>query len=334
MEIFTRAEFAEECKFVSAGGGPSARAIAQLLRRASARWGLCPRRVLLKYAREELAVARMAAESVPDVLDRLVALGEMAEVTVGDDRFVVPTEPRWIDVGEGRATLIGTVTLPVGLESIPELGQDDIIRRVAIQTEEQTVQLEAAGLRRITLREWLHPCAYLRHIARRVDATVRSDQWSLAGYWEWLVALVAEEGLLLGPDAEFRALAGPPGAYFGHYNTPDTEGRWTQQPTDGVWCAYRRGYGPDHWLPMLVAVDGDNRRALDLFDADEWRWALLARAKALGVDEVVQRIGGEERVTWPLPLQLRAAMELIGTPSEPWRWRLAENAPDLWALLE
>jgi len=34
-----------------------------------------------------------------------------------------------------------------------------------------------------------------------------------------------------------------------------------------------------------------------------------------------------------LPAQLRAAMDIIGVPTGPWRWRVAEEAPDLWSLL-
>jgi len=126
---------------------------------------------------------------------------------------------------------------------------------------------------------------------------------------------------------------GAPGSYFGRYAATGVEGRWGEQPPNGVWCAYRRGHGDDRWLPTLVSVDGDERRVLDLFDDDEWRWALLARSKAVGAAEVVQRAGGEERVTWPLPAQLRAAMDIIGVPTGPWRWRVAEEAPDLWSLL-
>jgi hypothetical protein len=83
----------------------------------------------------------------------------------------------------------------------------------------------------------------------------------------------------------------------------------------------------------LVSVDGEDRLSLDLFDDDEWRWALLARSCAAGPIEIVRQGGGEETVTWPLPAQLRAAMDLRGRPSGAWRWRVADDAPDLWSLL-
>jgi hypothetical protein len=101
-----------------------------------------------------------------------------------------------------------------------------------------------------------------------------------------------------------------------------------------VSCAYRRGHGDGHWLPTLISVDGDDHRALDLFDDDEWRWALLARSFAVGRPEVHKRSGEDVIVTWPLPAQLRAAMDIVGIPNGPWRWRVAADAPDVWALLK
>lgn len=336
IETLTRAALARDRGFIDADGRPSARAIAQLLRKTSARWGLSPRRALLSHAREELRSGDVPADLVPAVLERLLALGEMAEVEVGHERFIAPAAPRWIAMGGRRAALIGPLTIPSGsgLEEISECSPDDVVVRIAVETEEQAALLEAAGARQVLLEEWLHPVGYLGHVARREGDAVRGDQWSLARYWERLVAALAEDGLLLGPDAMYRAVVGRPGTFFGRVKAPSVEGRWEERPPDGVWCAYRRGHGQDRWLPTLISVDGADVRALDLFNDDEWQWALLARSKALGDEEVVQRIAGEARVTWPLPAQLRAAMDLIGTPVGKWRWRIAEEAPDVWALLK
>ena len=336
METLTREELARDRGFVDADGNPSARAIADLLRATSARWGLCPRRALFRHAREELRSGDVPTELVPVVLERLLALGEIAEVAVGHELFIAPAEPRWVAMGGGQAALIGPLTLPAdsGLVEVSGLSPDDVVVRLVIETEEQAAFLEAAGARQVTLEEWLHPVGYLRHVARREGDAVRGDQWRLARYWERLVTALAEDGLLLGPDAELRAVVGPPGTFFGRHTASGVEGRWAEGPPDGVWCAYRRGHGEDRWLPTLVSVDGDDLRALDLFDDDEWRWALLARSKALGVEEVVKRAGGEEHVTWPLPAQLRAAMDLVGVPQGPWQWRVAADAPDVWALLK
>ncbi|MCK0508566.1 hypothetical protein [Aromatoleum anaerobium] len=333
VETLTRAEFARELGYVDLNGNPSARAIAQLLRDAMGRWGLSPRRALLRHAREQLRAGDVPVDRVPEVLERLVALGECAEVAIGHELFIAPAEPRWIAVGGGSAVLLGTLAVPAVLSPVAALPPDDVAVRVTLDSEEAAATLDAVGWRQVSLEEWLHPPGFLRHVARREGDAVRGDQWDLARFWERLVSAIIEEGLLLGPDAELRAVVGAAGSFFGRHTAAGVEGRWGEQPPNGVWCAYRRGHGDDRWLPTLVSVDGDERRALDLFDDDEWRWALLARSKAVGTAEVAQRAHGEVRVTWPLPAQFQAAMNIIGVPSGPWRWQAAEDAPDLWSLL-
>lgn len=333
VDIIGKTELAREFGYVDDAGNPSSRAIAQFLRDALGRWGLSPKRAILRYARDQLRAGDMPVDSVPEVLERLWARGECAEVVVGYESFVAPAEPRWIAVGGGSAVLLGPLAVPAGLSHRDNPHPDDVSVRVALGSEEMAAALDEAGARQVSLDEWLHPCGFLRHVSRREGSAVRGDQWDLSRFWERLVSAFAEEGLLLGPDAECRALVGPAGSFFGRHAATSVEGRWREQVPDGVWCAYRRGHGDNHWLPTLISVDGDERRALDLFDDDDWRWALLARSKAVGIAEVVHRAGGKERVTWPLPAQLRAAMDIIGVPAGPWCWRVAEDAPDLWSLL-
>ena len=215
-----------------------------------------------------------------------------------------------------------------------KIAPTDIAVRVHVESEEQAAALEARGIRQVSLAEWLHPVGFLRHAARRVDDAVRIDRLGLARFWERLVYSVSAEGLQIDADAEIRILGGQPGGFFGQRTAATLEGRWRDVVPDGVWCAYRRGHGDGHWLPTLVAIDGDDRRAFDLFDHDEWLWALLARSRAVGPEEVTRRLGEEVQLTWPLPEQLRAAMDLIGVPAGAWRWRVFSDAPDLWALLK
>lgn len=282
VETLRKAEFVRELGYVDLEGNPSARAIAQLLRDAMGRWGLSPRRALLRYARDQLRAGEVPVDRVPEVLERLVMLGECAEVAIGHDLFIAPSEPRWTAIGGGRAVLLGPIAVPAGLYRETGLPPEDIVVRVALGSEDMAAALDAGGWRQVSLEEWLHPCDFLRHVARREAGAVRGDQWDLVRFWELLVSVIVDEGLLLGPDAEVRAVVGTAGSFFGRHAAAGVEGRWGERPPNGVWCAYRRGHGDDRWLPTLVSVDGKERRALDLFDDDEWRWALLARSKAIG----------------------------------------------------
>jgi hypothetical protein len=229
--------------------------------------------------------------------------------------------------------LLGPLAVPAETPRIAALAPLDVAVRVNLASEEQAATLEARGARQVSLAEWLHPLGFLRHAARRAGNAVRGDEVDLARFWERLVAALGAEGLPLGLDAELRAVVGEPGGFFGRHTVAGVEGRWREAPPSGVWCAYRRGHGDGHWLPTLVSVDGDERRSLDLFDDDEWRWALLARSRVVGPAEVARRSEGEVVVTWPLPAQLRAAMDIIGIPTGRWQWRVADDAPDVWALL-
>ncbi|WP_424813464.1 hypothetical protein [Roseococcus sp. YIM B11640] len=333
IETLTRAQLASELGSTDLEGNASARAIAQFMRDAMSRWGLCPKRALLKHAREQLRAGDVPTDSVPQVLERLVALGECMEVAIGHESYIAPAEPRWVASGGGLAVMLGPVDVP---PEIPRLGTQeptDVAVRVQVASEEQAAMLEACGARQISLAEWLHPLGYLRHVSRRSGDAIRGDRFTLAAFWEHLTAAVTEDGLQVDLDAEIRFAVGAPGGFFGRYSAATLEGRWRDSASDGVWCAYRRGYGDAHWLPTLVSVDGNDRRTFDLFDDDEWRWALLARSRAIGPEEVVQHSGDEVQVTWPLPQQLRAALDIVGVPSGRWQWRMTPDAPDLWALL-
>ena len=83
----------------------------------------------------------------------------------------------------------------------------------------------------------------------------------------------------------------------------------------------------------IVAVAGDGQRALDLYGEDEWRWAVLARGRRVGAEEVVRADGLRIQLTFPAPVQLRAAMDILGSPSGAWAWDVSPKGPDLWRLL-
>lgn len=334
IQTLTRAQLASELGYTEVEGQASERAIAQFMRDALGRWGLCPKRALLKHAREQLRAGDVPTDTVPWVLARLVALGECEEVTVGHDAYVAPAERRWVATGGGLAVLLGPIAVPLETPRLATLSPADVAVRVRVDGEEQAAALEALGARQVSLAEWLRPLGFLRCAARRAGQAVRCDNVGLATFWDRLVKALSVEGLQIDPDAEIRAVGGEPGAFFGRHTAATLEGRWRDALPDGVWCAYRRGHGDGHWLPTLVSVDGRERRVLDLFDDDEWRWAFLARSRAVGPEEVVRSSGDEVQVTWPLPAQLRAALDIVGVPSGRWRWRIASDGPDVWALLK
>ena len=320
--------------YLDTDGRPSIRGIAELLRVPLSRWGLAPKRAILKYARNELrACGIVDFSNVPRVLQRLIDLGECDAVFVDHEPFLAPAQPCWISIGDGVSAYLGVSEPPEDL-TIMDTGHSDIVRRLRTSTEVEAEILELSGVQELSFEEWLQPLGYFRHITRRTRKAVRSDEHSLDSFWELLVNTMAEEGLPLGSDAVVRFLGGRPGTYFGKHNSTEPEGRWTMDPEEGLWCAFRQGYGDGHWYPCIVSVTSDSWRALDLYDDDEWRWAVFARGRRTGAEEVVDRVGDFfVKPTFQVPSQLRAALDILGKPAGPWTWEVNPGSPDLWQLL-
>ena len=330
LRTIPQTELGKRLGYLGDDGRPIARAVADLLRAPLARWGLSPRVMVLKHVRVELRAGGVEDVTlVPRVLQHLIEVGECDEVYLGHERYLAPASPRWLPVAEGVAAYLGVAQPPAGLTRL-QPHPDEVVRRVRVETDEDAAILEVASVREISLAEWLTPLGYLPYAARRLRRPVRGDTLPLRDFWNLLEASLLKEGLTVGTDSEIRFLTGGPGEFFGRYDSPEPQGRWTAAAPDGLWCAYRRGYGETHWHPCIVSLAGGRRSALDLYDGDEWRWALVARGLHLGIHEVVQNEGRRIQLGFPPPTQLRVAMDLVGTPAGPWQWEVASRAPLPW----
>ena len=268
LRTLSRPQLGAHLGYLDGEGKLGYRAIANLLRAPLNRWGLSPKRAVLQYVRTELrAFGVEDLSSVPRVLQRLVDIGECEDLYVGHEPCLAPGASRWISVGDGIAAYLGVSEPPGGL---PLLDGDhhDVVRRFRFDTDEDAVTLELANVQEVSLADWLVPPGYISHASRRLRRPARSDEVSLSGFWQLLENALTEEGLALGTDAEVRMLGGCPGEFFGRHNLLQPEGRWTTDPGDGLWCAYRSGYGDTHWHPCIVAVSGSVRKVLDLYDVN------------------------------------------------------------------
>ena len=336
LDVITRESYAHRLGVVGEDGEIPRRALAALLRTPLERWGISPRSAVLRHVREQLEAAGIrdrASTMVTEVLDNLVRIGDCVEVDAGKERYVAPALPRWVPTGEGTGALLGVAPVPPDINELPSANNRDLVRRIRVQDDDDLAALHMAGIHKTSISEWLRPFEYLRHATRRKGRVLRNDEVSLSQFWELLETTLADDGLPLGDEAEVRAVTGEPGTFFGRHHAEFCEGRWSDSVPNGLWCAYRRGYGASHWHPILLSVDGDKRRGLDLFDLDEWRWALLARARRIGLDEQVERINGEIRLQFPVPRQFADAMDILGPRHAPWTWAIGSGAPDPWSEL-
>ena len=337
LESITRDEYAREIGLISDAGEFSERGLADLLRSPLARWGLSSKAKLLSYARIQLEAAGLRDQTsgqVTRVLRRMVRLGDCVEIRIDGAAYIAPAQPQWIRSGHESAALLGVEPVPDGIvERVPDGWSMDIVRRIVVRNDQDLAALRIAGVRETSLEEWLRPHEYVLHAMRRKSQLIRSDELSLAQFWELLVSALQEEGLPLGSDGEVRLVSGEPGEYFGKHYSETCEGRWTEVVSDGIWCAYRRGYSQAHWHSIIVAIDGGHLRALDLYNRDEWCWALLARGRSTRAEERVRRRDGVVQLSFPAPDQFVAAMDLMGPRLSGWSWEVNEGAPDPWTTL-
>lgn len=337
LQRIGRATYVREIGLVGDDGQVIERGLADLLRSALARWGLSPKAAILRYARMHLEAAEpltRSSGSVAHVLGRMAQLGECAEVTVNGEKYIVPTSPRWIRTGTGIGSLLSVAPTPKGVvEQVARDRGTDIVRRIEVRTDEDQEVLRLAGVSEISLRDWFTPLRYLTYAAQRNGSPVRSDALDLSRFWEFLVSEVEQTSEPLSDEADVRAVVGESGTYFGSHKADNCEGRWRNDARGGTWCAYRRGYGSNHWHPIILLVDGSLRRAMDLFDADEWRWALCAQGHNQQWPERVKNMNGRVELTFPAPDQLTAALDILGPRRSAWSWEIDPKAPDLWKEL-
>ena len=337
LETIKRDDYAREIGLIAVDGAISERGLTALVRLPLARWGLSTKAAVLGYARNQLEAAGLreqASQQVGRQLEKLVLLRECERVWIDGEEYLAPAQPIWLRTGRDSASLLGVAPIPDGIVEQPlDQGTKDIVRRILVRNEQDLAALRVAGVREMSFDEWLQPVGFRSHAERRLGRPIRSDAFSLADFWNLLAAAVQDEGLPLGDDAEVRIVSGPPGTYFGKHDSEQCQGRWSEDASNGVWCAYRRGYSQAHWHPMILAIDGSHRQALDLFDRDEWCWALLARGNATGEPENSEWHDGVVQVHSPSPNQLIAGMDLLGPRRSPWSWLVNDGAPDLWKIV-
>jgi hypothetical protein len=337
LERSPRASLAYALGLVDSDGNPSRRGIAASLRSVLARWGLSSRRSILRYVRQQIDAAglreRISADDVSSVLRDLTLRGEIEEMFVGHERFLAPGRPRWVKTGANTGVYLGVVPLPKSRIDEDTTAYQDTVQRLTNLSDVAYAAMAIASVEEISIEEWLQPLQYRSLARRRLERPIRDDEMSLVGFWELLCSTASREGRLIFDDTDVRYLTGPPGGFFGQYAVPDLEGRWAANADDGHWCAYRKGYGETHWHPCVVKVEGTDRRCLDLYDHDEWNWALIAKGKASGAEERIGRVDEEFKVTFPLPSQLSSLLDLLGPRLGTWRWRVNSDVPDPFSLL-
>jgi hypothetical protein len=297
-------------------GAPAIGPIAEAARACVQNWRYPARSRVTAYLHSQLIVAgfneEQVRECVADVIDALIDIGDFTAIRLDGKANLVLSNRSFVAMGGTEIAILGAIGDDTSAGGEPW-------RYTRTRTVVQDEVLAKA------FSDWLGPADYRRHLARRLGG---SADGTISEYWAALSSSLQHEGNSLD-RTRLRAVVeqpSPQSNFFGRHNLPAVSGRWTTEVPNGTWCAVRPGRNPNEWHPIVATVVGQEVLALDLYDWDEWNWALLARGAA---------IGAPERSTWrndilafeyPIPKQFVRGLRLLGGPGErPWTWRLRET---------
>lgn len=300
-----------------ADGGPAIGSVADAARGCVRAWQSPGRARVTAYLHRQFLAAGFAEDlvraRVGDVIDALIEVGDLTPVRLSGKASLVLSRPRWVGIAPDDYAFLGHEDA----ETPALRSTHGYVRRGAAPAEHATS---------IDLAAFIGPPGYRRHLARRTGGT---GDGALAEFWATLTASLRHDGQPLDAG-QLRAVVDPPGTHegrFGRYNQPAVSGRWKTAAPDGTWCAVRPGRSVNEWHPILIRVTETEVQSLDLFDWDEWNWALLARGRAIGAPERATWEAGTLSFEHPVPAQFQRALRLLGAPGAwAWTWDVTEGA--------
>jgi hypothetical protein len=295
---------------------PAVDSVAEAARTCIQSWRSPARARVTTYLHRQFIAAGfdegLVRNRVTDVIDALIDIGEFTRIRLDGKDSLALSGPSIVSINDGSFIVLGKVAAP--------LPNDFHGPRYTRLTSSVPVALES-----VPFSDWIGPAGFHLHLARRVGGQADS---TLREFWRCLADAVTHEGNPLDP-VTMRAVVGSPDAtvWFGRCDTPEVSGRWASTVPNGTWCGVRPGRAPNEWHPILATVEGSAAQALDLYNWDEWAWALLARGVVTETPENSNWRNGVLTFQHPIPTQFVRAMRLLGGPGpRAWTWQVSEAA--------
>ena len=300
-------------------GLPAVGSVASSARQCVQLWRSPARARVTSYLHRQLIAAgfeeSVVRERVADVVDALIDIGDVTAVRLDGKACLVSSRRTYVRIDDGKHAILG------GAADSQFTASDHrrYARHDAIDLND-TVSLGFS--------DWLGPAGFRSHLSRR---TAGQPEGTILEYWAVLSSVLRHDGSPLD-RTQLRAVVTSPSdqaTFFGRHNAPGVTGRWSVDVPDGIWCGVRPGRNPNEWHPVLALIEGTEAQALDLYDWDEWNWALLARGIAFGKPERSHWHKGVLSFEHPVPTQIVRALRLLGGPGErAWTWHVSEEAND------
>lgn len=324
LEVLTAEKFAARMAISGDGKRPYLAPLAHLVRRCITSWGRPARQRVSGYLHRQLLAMGYDEEDahtqVRITIDGLLDIGDIAAVRIDGKASLVITRPRLVAVSENEHVLLGGTSTV-----LPAIHLDCSNNAIARHVTGAAEQLSQAG-ERIEFNDWIGPDGYLRHLWRRSSGDAQA---SLGDFWTVLTRVLEQDGAPISRQ-NVRGLVQPPawrGGFFGHHDKSGGEGRWAATVPEGIWCAVRAGRNANEWHPILVDARAEQLRSIDLYDRDEWAWALRARGVIVGAPERMTEHGDTVQFEQPAPDQFRRALRLLGGSGQRgWSWQLSPAA--------
>lgn len=325
-------------------GLPCWAGVTALLRQAVGRWGLSPPDTLNRHVRHTLNACGYedVADRVQESLRLLCAIGD-AELVWADavpvelhaegdveepetdvtlevgtlsvsvsGRLVAPTLPRAVQLGQ-RYLVLGSYEVE-GVEYECLLPQEQPSSAARWLDSASLDVLESGGFEVISPARWLGSSSILDHLERR---EVKGQ--GVKDLWPALQRALDQGGGPIADPGNVKLLGGAPGGFWGRPAAGDGRWRSVDRAPDGDVLGVMLGRHGKREQPIIARIEqGKVRRALELYDHEELRWAVLSRGVCTNAPERVLVRDGALRFTCPLPAEAQRLRALCSV--ETWAW--------------
>lgn len=303
---------------------PSPWGVARFIRREVRRYGLATRRELRKSIEPVLIASGFdgdANETIRSVASRMVAVGELADLNVENQRGYSALPSRWIRLSDTDAVLLGTTATET--HRFSSFHPNQFLRRFR-PSDGILTDLARIGVVEQSFEDWLGEPGWKSLVSQQANIDSLSDLLS------WHITQLDQAGSpLCVNETKILAIDHRPGSFFGSERKPERT-RWKSPRLldDGIYLGAQPGRDERHWIPVLLRIDGSQSKTIPLncrnnttATFDLRNWLLIAIGASNEKPEVINASDDESEVqcTFPAPSQISTILGLTGEPTGSWQ---------------
>lgn len=303
---------------------PSPWGIARLIRREVRRHGLATRRELRKAIEPFLIAVGFEGDVnnvIQSVAQRMVDVGELADLKVEKQRGYSAMPSRWIKLSDTDAVLLGTTATETHRFSLYHPNQ--FLRRFR-PSDDIINDLARIGVGEQSFDDWLGQPEW----QSLFDPSQQLD--TLSDLLDWHLNKLDQEGSpLFVSETSVLAVNHKPGNFFGSERRPERS-RWTHPSklNEGVYLAAQPGISEHHWIPTLLRIEENQGKSISLncrndstatYDLRNWLLIAIGKMNELPEQLYIDHDSCEIQCTFPIPKQIGRALNLLGEPTGKWQ---------------